>query len=168
MDASNLLALAGNTLVAAAVTDAWETTRHRFAQLFGRGKADPATERRLEATRNQLTTVPPGDLKQAQANLASQWALRLADLLGDAPEAETELRALVEEISAMLPYGAVSAVDHAVAAGRDVNIHGSATVGVQNGGMSVGVLFGDVATPTPTRSSFVSGQPDQDSSETED
>jgi len=40
MDISSLVALAGNTLVAAAVTDAWETARQRFGRLFGRGKPD--------------------------------------------------------------------------------------------------------------------------------
>lgn len=59
MDISSLVALAGNTLVAAAVTDAWETARHGFARLFGRGKPDPAMERRLEATRSQLAAAPP-------------------------------------------------------------------------------------------------------------
>jgi hypothetical protein len=81
MDISSLVALAGNTLVAAAVTDAWETARHGFDRLFGRGKPDPATERRLEATRGQLVAAAPADLERVQADLASQWALRLSDLL---------------------------------------------------------------------------------------
>ena len=39
---------------------------------------------------------------------------------------EADLRALVEEIQAQLPAGVVSAADHSVAAGRDVNITASA------------------------------------------
>ena len=51
--------------------------------------------------------------------------MRLADLLAEDPAVEAELRALVEEIRAQLRAGTVSAADHAVAAGRDVNIASS-------------------------------------------
>ena len=40
-----LAALAGNTVVTAAVTDAWESTRKGFARLLGRG--DPVTNKFL-------------------------------------------------------------------------------------------------------------------------
>ena len=52
-----LAALAGNTVVAAATTDAWEAARRKFARLLGRGDPDKtkAAERRLEDTRDQLT-----------------------------------------------------------------------------------------------------------------
>ena len=103
MDINSLAALAGNALVAAAVTDAWETARHRFARLFGRGEPDPVTERRLEATRSQLAAASADGREQMRADMAGQWALRLADLLEEDPGAETELRALVEEIGARLP-----------------------------------------------------------------
>jgi len=145
MDINSLAALAGNTLVAAAVTDAWETARHRFARLFGRGEPDPVTERRLEATRSQLAAVSADGLEQMRADLAGQWALRLADLLEEDPGAEAELRALVAQIQAALPAGTASAADHAVAAGRDVNITAS------GGGIAAGVIHGDVTPPGPTR-----------------
>ena len=144
---------AGNTLVAAAVTDAWETARQRFARLFGRGKPDPATERRLEATRSQLAAASPAGLEQVQADLASQWALRLEDLLEEDPDAEAALRALVEEIRVMLP-GAVSAAGHSVAAGGDVNVR------ADRGSVAAGVIHGNVAMPGPTGPGPVSGEPD--------
>ena|SRR5215831_11919814 len=144
MDVSGLVALAGNTLVAAAVTDAWETARQRFARLFGRGKPDSATERRLGATRSQLAAADPAELEQAQADLAAQWALRLSDLLEEDPGAEAELRALVDEIRAMLPAGAVSAVGYAVAAGGDVN------VSADHGSVAAAVIHGNMAPPGPT------------------
>src|SRR5690348_10942644 len=106
MDISSLAALAGNTLVATAVTDGWDMARNRFARLFGRGKPDPVTERRLEATRSQLAAAPVDGVEQVRADLANQWMLRLADLLEEDPGAETELRALVEEIRALLPADA--------------------------------------------------------------
>ena len=54
--------------------------------------------------------------------MAAQWATRLVDLLEDDPHVEAELQALVEEVRALLPVDAVSAEDHSVAAGRDVNV----------------------------------------------
>ena len=144
MDVSSLAALAGNTLVAAAVTDAWETARHRFARLFGRGKPDPATERRLEATRSQLVAVAPAELEQVRADLAGRWAVRLSDLLAEDPGAEAELRAVVEEVLAQLPTRVVSAGDHSVAAGRDM------TVSASQGGIAAVVIHGNVAPPDPT------------------
>ena len=57
------------------------------------------------------------------------------------PSVEAELRALVEEVAAQLPAGAVSAADHSLAAGRDVNITAS------GGGMAAGVMHGNVTPP---------------------
>ena len=45
---------------------------------------------------------------------------------------------------AQLPAGMVSAADHSVAAGRDVNITAS------GGGTAAGVIHGNVAPPDPT------------------
>jgi len=160
MDITSLVALAGNTVVAAAVTDAWETARRRFSRLFGRGGPDPATERRLEVTRSQLVAAAPADLEQVRADLAGQWALRLADLLEEDPGAEAELRALMEEIGAMLPAGAVSAAAYSVAAGGDVNVR------ADRGSVAAAVIHGDVAPPGPIGPGLVSGQPGPDSPKT--
>jgi hypothetical protein len=89
-----LAALAGNSVVAAAGTDAWESVRHGVARLFGRGGPEQAdlAGRRLEETRSQLASVTGGELEQARAILAQRWAGRLADLLEEDPGAEAELR----------------------------------------------------------------------------
>jgi hypothetical protein len=149
MGAESLMALAsiaGNTVVAAAATDAWEAARRGFARLLGRG--DPnrtkVTELRLAETHAQLTGAAGADLEPARTALEAQWVTRLADLLEEDPGAEAELRALVEEIRAALPAGVVSAADHAVAAGRDVNIR------ADRGGLAAGVIHGNVAPPGPT------------------
>ncbi|HEX9540496.1 MAG TPA: hypothetical protein VGA04_20225 [Streptosporangiaceae bacterium] len=97
-----LASLAGNTLVAATVTDEWENAHRRVARLLGRG--DPGrtklVKQRLDATRRQLTAaVSAADLQQAQAALAAQWATRL----GEDPGTEADLRSLVREIQALLP-----------------------------------------------------------------
>ena len=57
-----LAAMAAAALVQAMVTDGWEGVRHKVARLFGRGQPDAAIERRLDTTRDQLTTATSGDL----------------------------------------------------------------------------------------------------------
>lgn len=141
-----LAALAGNTVVAAAATDAWEAARHKFAQLLGRGDRDRTrlAESRLDQTRQQLEGATGQELERAQAELARVWQVRLEDLLEEDPSIEAGLRSVVEEIRAALPAGVVSAADHAVAAGRDVNIR------ADRGGFAAGVVRGNVAPPNPT------------------
>jgi len=137
-----LAVLAGNTVVTAATTDVWEAAKRGFARLLGRGDPDrtKAAERRLAETREQLS-VADTDLESA---LQAQWATRLADLLEEDPGAESELRALIEEVRAALPGGMVSAADHSIAVGRDLKITAS------GGGVAAGVIHGNVAPPGPS------------------
>ena len=141
-----LAALAGSTVVTAAVTDAWESARQGFARLLGRG--DPGktklAEERLAETHDQLADASGADLEETRAALEAQWVTRMRDLLEEEPGAEADLRALVEEIRARLPAGLVSAAGHAVAAGRDV------TISADRGGLAAGVIHGNVAPPDPT------------------
>ncbi len=142
----SLASLAGQTVVTAAVTDAWGTAKRGFARLLGRG--DPArtelAERRLEQTRDQLTGVPAAKLERARAELEATWRTRLLDLLEEHPDAVADLRALVEQVQAEMPAGAVSAAGHGVAAGRDVNITAS------DGGLAAGTVHGNVTAGNPT------------------
>ncbi|HEX9355863.1 MAG TPA: hypothetical protein VF933_18830 [Streptosporangiaceae bacterium] len=150
MDIASLVALGGNTLVAAAVSDGWEAARDRIARLFGRGQPDPAIERRLDATRDQLSAASPADVERVKADVGAEWAVRLKDLLADHPDAGAQLRALIEEIQVLLPAGSVSASGHAVA-GRDIN------VSADRGSVAAGVIHGSVAPPGPTRPGPASG-----------
>src|SRR5215469_2865714 len=97
-----LAALAGNTVVTAAVTDAWESARKGFARLLGRG--DPGktklAEERLAQTHDQLAQSTGADLEQTRTALEAQWVTRLTDLLEEDPGVEADLRALVQEIQA--------------------------------------------------------------------
>ena len=141
-----LAQFAGQTVAAAAVTDAWEAIRGRFARLLGRGDARKtrAAEQWLAQTQRQLTAAAAGaELEQSREAAAERWAGRFADLLDEDPGMEAELRALVEEVVARLPAGPTSAADYSVAAGRDVNITAS-------GGTAAGVIHGDVTPPNPT------------------
>ena len=145
-DALALAALASRTVVAAASTDAWETAKRGLAQLLGRGDAGQTelAERRLEQTREQLAEVPAADAEQAQTQLETTWQTRLLDLLEEHPETAADLQALVEQVQAQLPAGALSAAGHGVAAGRDVNITAS------GGGVAAGTIHGNVAPGNPT------------------
>ena len=141
-----LAQLAGQTVAAAAVTDVWEAARHKVARLLGRGdpRKTEVAERWLDETHQQLTAAQGADLEPVRAAAARRWEGRFADLLDEDPGVEADLRALVEEIQAQLPAGVVSAADHSVAAGRDVNITAS------GGGVAAGVIHGNVAPPDPT------------------
>lgn len=138
---------AGQTVTQAASTNVWESFRGRFARLLGRGDArkTEAAERWLAQTREQLSAVAGAELARGRKAAADRWAARFADLLDEDPDLEAELRRLVEEIAAQLPdTAAVSAADHAVAAGRDVAITAS------GGGIAAAVIHGSVAPPNPT------------------
>ena len=100
-----LVALAGQMVVAAADTDGWETVEHGYAQLLGRGDAEQTrlAEQWLKETREQLAGGAGADAELIRTALAGRWAGRLADLLEENPDAEAELRALVEEGQAIVP-----------------------------------------------------------------
>ena len=142
-----LAQFAGQTVAAAAITDVWESARGRFARLLGRGDArkTEAAEGWLAQTREQLAAAgSDAGLERAREAAAERWAGRFADLLDEDPAAEAELRALVEEVAARLPAGAVSASGYSVAAGRDVNITAS------GGSVAAGVIHGNVTPGNPT------------------
>ena len=137
---------AGQTVAAAAVTDVWESVRGRFARLLGRGDArrTQVAEGWLAQTGEQLAAAAPGELGEAGRAAAERWAGRFSDLLDEDPAVEARLRALVQEVAAELPAGAVSASGYSVAAGRDVNITAS------GGGTAAGVIHGNVTPANPT------------------
>lgn len=139
-----LATLAGSTVVTAATTDAWESARKGFARLLGRGEPEKTmlAEQRLAETHDQLAAAVVADLDRVRAALQAQWTTRIADLLEEDPGVEADLRTLVQQIQGQLPAGSVSAADHAVAAGRDINIAAS------GGGVAAAVIHGNVM-PNP-------------------
>jgi hypothetical protein len=141
-----LALLAAQTVVAAASTDAWGAAKRGVARLLGRGDSarERLAEQRLDQARDQLLAAPVQQLDQVRADLEAVWRTRLADLLEEDPDVAGDLQALVDQIQAQLPAGSVSAADHAIAAGRDVNITAS------GGGMAAGIIHGNVSPPDPT------------------
>jgi hypothetical protein len=119
-----LAALAGRAVVAAAATDAWPIAERGFARLLGRRDEyqTQLTEQRLEETRARLTGAAGMDSAQTRAGLAERWAGRVADLLEEKPDAEADLRALIQRIQAALPAGVVSSPGRAAAADGEVSV----------------------------------------------
>jgi hypothetical protein len=136
-----LTATASTALVTAAVTDTFEGVRRRVAQMFGRGQPDPKIDQKLVTIRDRLAAAAPAEFEQVRAALAVQWQTRFADLLTDHPDAEAEVRGLVEELQRELP--AVAPSGHSVAAARDVNVT------AEGGSVAAGVIHGDVVPPGP-------------------
>jgi hypothetical protein len=141
-----LALLAAETVVAAASTDAWGAAKRGVARLLGRGDAERErlAEQRLDQARDQLVAASGPQEGQVRADLVAVWRTRLADLLEEDPEVAGELQALVDQIQAELPAGSVSAGDYSIAAGGDVNITGS-------GGVTAGIIHGNVSPPGPTQ-----------------
>jgi hypothetical protein len=153
MPGEALIALAqwaGQTVAAAAVFDVWESARHKVAGLFGRGdpKRAEAAERWLEGTHDQLTAAQGEDVGSVRDAQAQRWAGRFADLLDEDPGVAADLQALIEEIQAQLPAGAVSAADHSLAAGRDLSIGGDVNI-ADRGGVVAKDVHGSISTNPP-------------------
>lgn len=146
VDPTALAVLAAQTVVAAASTDVWGAAKRGVARLLGRGdrQREQLAAQRLDQTRELLRAASGGELGLVRARQEAAWQLRLADLLEEHPEVAGELLLVVDQIRAELKaVGVVAAADHAVAAGRDVNIEAP-------GGVAAGVIHGNVSPPGPT------------------
>ena len=117
-----LAALAGRIMVDTA-TDERETAERRYVQLLSRGDATQAHrfEQWLAETREQLDRGSGADMELIRAALAGRWAGRWADLLEENPDAEADLRDLVQEIQAARPAERLSVSNHAVTANGDMS-----------------------------------------------
>jgi hypothetical protein len=92
---------AATTLVGAAATQTWNTTRTGFLRLFHRGGRHDLAERRLDDTSGEIErAADPAERDRVRAELVSAWQTRLGDLLEEHPEAVTELRDLLRTLGA--------------------------------------------------------------------
>lgn len=145
MDPVALAALAAQTVVAAAATDAWGMAKRGMARLLSRGdlSRERLVEQRLDNTHEQLQAATGQELESARAGLEAAWRTRFVDLLEEHADVADDLQALVDQIQAGLPGGNVAAAGYSVAAGRDVNVTAS------GGGVAAGSIHGDVSSANP-------------------
>ena len=131
-----LAALASQTVVDAAASDGWDTADSGLAELLGRGDAGQArlTERRFEETREQIVGAAGPDAEMVRTSLAVRWAGRLADFLEENPDAETDLRVLIQKIQAEVSDQMPSASADQVYANGDVSIGAAGAPGPEHPG----------------------------------
>lgn len=107
-----LAMVAASTIVAAMATSAWDVTRARAARIFRRGDDAAADDRsvadieaRLERSASRIATAgEPEEVRRAQI---VRWREDFEDLVNEHPDAEAELRSLVEATARLVP-----AVEH--------------------------------------------------------
>ncbi|WP_326770402.1 hypothetical protein OG978_42295 (plasmid) [Streptomyces sp. NBC_01591] len=102
-----LAMVAATTIVAAMATSAWEVTKAGVARVFRRtdgaesGPESGGIEVRLERSAARIAdAADPDNVRQAQI---VRWREDLEDLMHDHPDAEADLRTLVEAIRQQLP-----------------------------------------------------------------
>lgn len=134
-DPVTALAMTGaTTLVASMATSAWQSARSRTAALFRRGGED---ERRVETRLDRSAARVEGaaETDGVSDRQIERWRDDFEDLLRDHPEAEGELRGLIQEIQRQLPPVRQQWVQHITA--RD----GGSAHGAQGPGSSVNIHY---------------------------
>ncbi|MFF3374575.1 hypothetical protein ACFYXF_16720 [Streptomyces sp. NPDC002680] len=118
---AGLAAAGGAALVGAMATDAWQTARTRFLQLLGRDHRRDCIEGQLEAQADVVERTTESHQEEARAALLPAWQFQLADFLQQHPEAEQELRQVIEQVRSELPekYQRQVEAQFEVRAGRD-------------------------------------------------
>ncbi|MFD7934592.1 hypothetical protein ACFV4T_08655 [Streptomyces sp. NPDC059755] len=125
---NDLLQTGSAAIVAAMVTDAWQTARVRTVQLFQRGGREP---QEIEAQLDRsVARVTREGTEAARADQVTRWRDDLEDLLSEFPETADDLRALVREVKAQLPPVQQQWVQHITASAA--------------GATSQGVMFGNI------------------------
>lgn len=98
-----LAALAGagaTAVIKAMATDAWRGARDGVAKLFRRGgdQGHGAVEQELDQDERAVAAAGPAEVDRVRQELTSVWTARLAQLLAEHPEVESELRVLVAQL----------------------------------------------------------------------
>jgi hypothetical protein len=131
VDPMTTLAMTGaTTIVAAMATSAWGATRAGAARLFRRrGGSLQAIEAQLDG--DAAVVEQDEDTDGARQDLIGPWKRRLVTLLREDPEAETDLRALIDKVSQQLPQAQQSWVQNNIAG------HGGQVFAAQGGNVIV-------------------------------
>lgn len=89
--------------MAAMASDAWQAGRDGVVRLFRRRGENKQAVLEGQLDHHATLVERADDPDHARQMLAGQWQLEFAQLLADHPDAETELRRLVEQIQSELP-----------------------------------------------------------------
>ncbi|MET9578931.1 hypothetical protein ABZY30_25790 [Streptomyces massasporeus] len=118
---AGLAAAGGAALVGAMATDTWQTARTCFLRLLGRDGRRDAIEGQLETQADVVERATEGRREEARTAFLPGWRLQLADFLQHYPEAEEELRQVIEQVRSELPetYQRKVEAHLEVCAGRD-------------------------------------------------
>ncbi|MFB9530604.1 hypothetical protein [Nonomuraea roseola] len=129
------LAMAGAaTVVGAMATDAWQSARSAAGRLFGQGDEGrrEIAETRLDRAAAEVKVADPAHRDEVRERIAASWQIRLADLIEEQPQAEAQLRRMIEDLRRQLPPAQQTWVQHITASGQ--------------GSVAQGVMFGNIIT----------------------
>ncbi|WP_232792485.1 hypothetical protein [Actinacidiphila yeochonensis] len=101
-------------------TDAWQATRNRVLELWRRvqpARAD-ATAVQLDSSHEDVLAAGTDGDQQTVGEVRAQWQGLFRRLLAAHPEAERELRALLDDLGAAHGPALPSTVQHATASGH--------------------------------------------------
>lgn len=104
---AGLAGTAATTLVTLLTTEGWQRAKEQFASLWRRIQPEraEAVTGELEATRDDLLRAQGDGDSRTEAELAAEWQGRIRRLLAAYPDAASQLRALLAELSAQVPPG---------------------------------------------------------------
>ncbi|MCC3775069.1 hypothetical protein [Streptomyces sp. UNOB3_S3] len=127
---SGLAAAGAASVVTAMATDTWQTARAGLVRLFRRTGRERQQTADIEALLDSGAhlVVQAAEPEQARQSLIPLWQFQLVTLLREHPDAEAELRSLVQDIRDGLPRTAQTSVQNIDAGGNSrVNavIHGN-------------------------------------------
>ncbi|GAA3117943.1 hypothetical protein GCM10017687_34430 [Streptomyces echinatus] len=100
---TTLAASGAGALVAAMATDVWQGARGGAVRLYRRWNGDRNATLEAQLDQHALLVRQADDPDRARQLLSGQWQLLFAQLLSEHPDAEADLRALVETIRRELP-----------------------------------------------------------------
>src|SRR5918997_4998081 len=132
-DPLTALAMTGaTTIVAAMATSAWELARSKAAAIFRRRGGEGDAEAGLQRSAARVSEATDPDA--VRRDQVTRWREDLVDLLREHPDAQDELRALIDEVGRRIPPAQQQWVQHitahsggtafgALGHGSSVNVH---------------------------------------------
>ncbi|GGP45047.1 MULTISPECIES: hypothetical protein [Streptomyces] len=116
-----LAASGATTFVGLMATEAWTQARGRLARFLGRGERDDVIDAELEESREALIAAHRDGDEDGARDVAAEWRIRIRRALRDNPEAEQELRAILDDLAPQQAAGPTVAINHNTISGGHYN-----------------------------------------------